>query len=161
MIAYPCRSSPARASRMWNVAGGRGSNSSTESGSFRMPDYSHCGYIVNAYSGRRRDPGHIALCKRAIVERLNGRPWQPHEMRITPLLAHAMKRLGLSLLTLGLLFGILGVRGAQRASPLVVHEWGTITTRHAPNGRPYGRLNRISKSEVLPAFVHRYEPEST
>ena len=64
-------------------------------------------------------------------------------------------------LTLGLLLGIVGVRGAERVSPLVVHEWGTITTRHAPDGTPEGRLNRISKSEVLPAFVHRYEPPST
>src|SRR5688572_19846865 len=53
MIAYPWRSSPARASRMWKVAGGSGSRSSTESGSFRMPYYSHSGYIVNAYSARR------------------------------------------------------------------------------------------------------------
>jgi hypothetical protein len=72
-----------------------------------------------------------------------------------------MKRLSVSLLTLGLLLGIIGVRGAERASPLVVHEWGTITTRHAPDGTPSGRLNRISESEVLPAFVHRYEPPST
>src|SRR5918999_2217748 len=50
MMAYPWRSSPARASRMWNVAGGRGRRSSTESGSFRMPHYSHYGYIVNVYS---------------------------------------------------------------------------------------------------------------
>src|SRR5918999_3020224 len=64
-------------------------------------------------------------------------------------------------LTLGLLLGIVGVRGAERVSPLVVHEWGTITTRHAPDGTPEGRLNRISKSEVLPAFVHRYEPPTT
>lgn len=44
------------------------------------------------------------------------------------------------------------------ARPLIVHEWGTITTRHAANGTPEGRLNRIDPSEVLPAFVHRYEP---
>ena len=47
------------------------------------------------------------------------------------------------------------------ASPLVVHEWGTITTRHAPNGTPIGRLNRIAPAEVLPAFVRRYEPPPT
>jgi hypothetical protein len=42
--------------------------------------------------------------------------------------------------------------------PLVVHEWGTITTRHASDGTPQGRLNHINPSEVLPPFVHRYEP---
>jgi hypothetical protein len=42
--------------------------------------------------------------------------------------------------------------------PLVVHEWGTITTRHAPDGTPDGRLNRIDSADVLPAFVKRYEP---
>jgi hypothetical protein len=47
------------------------------------------------------------------------------------------------------------------AAPLVVHEWGTITTRHAANGTPEGRLNRIAPTEVLPAFVHRYEPPVT
>jgi hypothetical protein len=72
-----------------------------------------------------------------------------------------MKRVGFSLLTLALLLGILGVRGAKRPSRLVVHEWGTITTRHRPNGAPQGRLNRISRSDVLPAFVHRYEPPPT
>jgi hypothetical protein len=72
-----------------------------------------------------------------------------------------LNRLSVSLLTLGLLLGILGVRGAKRTSLLVVHEWGTITTRHAPNGRPKGRLNRISQAEVLPAFVHRYDPRPT
>jgi hypothetical protein len=46
-------------------------------------------------------------------------------------------------------------------APMIVHEWGTITTRHAPDGVPQGRLNRIDPSEVLPEFVHRYEPEQT
>ena len=49
-------------------------------------------------------------------------------------------------------------RSAQCQAPLVVHEWGTLTTRHAPNGTPQGRLNRIEPSEALPPFVHRYEP---
>ena len=44
---------------------------------------------------------------------------------------------------------------------LDVHEWGTITTRHLPNGKPEGRLNRIQKSEELPEFVHEFEPEAT
>ena len=47
------------------------------------------------------------------------------------------------------------------ATPLIVHEWGTITTRHAADGTPIGRLNRIAPAEVLPAFVHRYEPPPT
>ena len=46
-------------------------------------------------------------------------------------------------------------------SPVVVHEWGTITTRHQPDGTPEGRLNRIEKSEVLPSFVHSFEPAQT
>ena len=46
-------------------------------------------------------------------------------------------------------------------SPLIVHEWGTITTRHLPDGQPTGRLNRIEASEVLPAFVHKFEPPQT
>ena len=44
------------------------------------------------------------------------------------------------------------------AAPLTVHEWGTITTVHAPNGRPSGCLNQISSSEPLPDFVHKFEP---
>jgi hypothetical protein len=72
-----------------------------------------------------------------------------------------MKRMTVALLALGLIIGVPGVRDADRRSSLVVHEWGTITTKHAPDGTPQGRLNRISKSDVLPAFVHRYEPPST
>jgi hypothetical protein len=45
--------------------------------------------------------------------------------------------------------------------PLVVHEWGTITTRHRPDGTPEGRLNRIAPADTLPSFVHRYEPPAT
>jgi hypothetical protein len=51
--------------------------------------------------------------------------------------------------------------GPRVTAPLVVHEWGTITTRHAPDGTPEGRLNHIDSSEVLPPFVHRYEPPPT
>jgi hypothetical protein len=47
------------------------------------------------------------------------------------------------------------------ARPLIVHEWGTITTHHAANGTPEGRLNRIDPSEVLPPFVHQFEPANT
>lgn len=61
-----------------------------------------------------------------------------------------------------LLLGLASLQAEDRvAPPLVVHEWGTITTRHAVDGTPQGRLNRIDSSEVLPAFVHRYEPPAT
>jgi hypothetical protein len=57
---------------------------------------------------------------------------------------------------------VLPGRGAP-ANPtqLVVHEWGTITTRHATNGRAEGRLNRLDYYESLADFVHRYEPPVT
>ena len=54
-----------------------------------------------------------------------------------------------------------GAFGALPQADLVIHEWGTITTVHAADGTPQGGLNRIEESEVLPPFVHRYEPEST
>ena len=86
---------------------------------------------------------------------------------MTPPQTEATKRTRLGV-SLALVLGIVGVRGAEPASsasrgpaPLVVHEWGTITTRHRPNGMPVGRLNRISQSDVLPTFVHRYEPAPT
>jgi hypothetical protein len=55
------------------------------------------------------------------------------------------------------------VVAAQEHDPhvLIVHEWGTITTHHAANGTPEGRLNRIGPSETLPSFVHKYEPRQT
>jgi hypothetical protein len=55
----------------------------------------------------------------------------------------------------------LGAFGASPDADLVVHEWGTITTVHAADGTAQGALNKIDASEVLPKFVHRYEPEST
>ena len=54
-----------------------------------------------------------------------------------------------------------GAFGALPPADLVIHEWGTITTVHAADGTPQGGLNKIEESEVLPPFVHRYEPEST
>ena len=59
--------------------------------------------------------------------------------------------------------GITSLDGARPASPapLVVHEWGTITTRHAPNGTADGRLNRVDYYEPLAKFVHRFEPNVT
>jgi len=50
---------------------------------------------------------------------------------------------------------------AHAQGSLIVHEWGTITTRHSRDGTPQGRLNRIDPAEVLPAFVHRFEPQQT
>jgi hypothetical protein len=53
------------------------------------------------------------------------------------------------------------VMTASSGADLVVHEWGTITTIHDSAGKPQTGLNRIDVSEVLPDFVHRYEPEHT
>jgi len=47
------------------------------------------------------------------------------------------------------------------AAPLVIHEWGTITTIHDSAGVPVSGINRIDESEVLPDFVHEFEPEAT
>lgn len=44
---------------------------------------------------------------------------------------------------------------------MVVHEWGTITTHHAPNGTAQGRLNHVGIFEPLADFVHQYEPPGT
>jgi hypothetical protein len=57
--------------------------------------------------------------------------------------------------------GILALTCDSPTRPLVVHEWGTITTRHAPDGTADGRLNRIDSADVLPPFVHRWEPPAT
>jgi len=65
---------------------------------------------------------------------------------------------------IGLVVGVgvvLGAFGAVPSAELVVHEWGTITTVHAADGTPRAGLNKIDESDVLPPFVHRYEPEST
>jgi hypothetical protein len=47
------------------------------------------------------------------------------------------------------------------AADLVIHEWGTITSIHAPDGTPATGLNRIDEADVLPDFVHRHEPPTT
>ena len=62
--------------------------------------------------------------------------------------------------------GVGSLQGRGAPSPpkpthLVVHEWGTITTRHTANGRAEGRLNRLDYFESLADFVHRYEPPVT
>jgi hypothetical protein len=61
-----------------------------------------------------------------------------------------------SLLWMSALFGV-----ASNAADLVVHEWGTITSVHEADGTPVTGLNRIDAAEVLPDFVHRFEPEVT
>src|SRR4029453_19532119 len=50
---------------------------------------------------------------------------------------------------------------SQVSPPLIVHEWGTITTQHESSGTPRGRLNRIAASDTLPTFVHTFEPPAT
>jgi hypothetical protein len=64
----------------------------------------------------------------------------------------------------GLIIAVLAAcisTAASAAGRLVAHEWGTITTVHDAQGAPKTGLNRIDESEVLPDFVHRYEPETT
>lgn len=51
--------------------------------------------------------------------------------------------------------------GPAQAADLVIHEWGTITTIHAADGKPATGLNRIDEADVLPEFVHRFEPATT
>ena len=62
-----------------------------------------------------------------------------------------------------MLFGMLvfSAPGPGSAADLVIHEWGTITTIHAADGTPATGLNRIDEADVLPEFVHRYEPATT
>jgi hypothetical protein len=55
----------------------------------------------------------------------------------------------------------LGGGGFATAADLVVHEWGTITTIHAADGTPATALNRIDEADVLPGFVHHFEPATT
>ena len=52
-------------------------------------------------------------------------------------------------------------RTAPCQAPLIVHEWGTITTRHAPDGTPQGRLNHVAAIDTLPKFVYQYDPAAT
>jgi len=57
--------------------------------------------------------------------------------------------------------GALTARTTLGQAPLIVHEWGTITTRHAPDGTPIGRLNHVASTDTLPKFVYGYEPAAT
>jgi hypothetical protein len=51
---------------------------------------------------------------------------------------------------------------AHAAKPPIVHEWGTVTTRHTLDGAQEGRLNRITSAyEPLPGFVHHVDPGTT
>lgn len=63
------------------------------------------------------------------------------------------------------LFGPVLVLAAATSSvsgaDLIIHEWGTLTTIHAASGKPQSGLNKIDAADVLPDFVHRYEPEQT
>lgn len=45
--------------------------------------------------------------------------------------------------------------GRVMAADLLIHEWGTITTRHYNNGWAAQYMNRIDASELLPEFVHK------
>lgn len=54
-----------------------------------------------------------------------------------------------------------GFASGASAADLVVHEWGTITTVHDFAGQPQAGLNKIDVADVLPDFVHRFEPEHT
>jgi hypothetical protein len=56
---------------------------------------------------------------------------------------------------------LLALLGTGQGADLVIHEWGTITTIHEEDGTPVGGLNEIDADDVLPDFVHRYEPETT
>ena len=66
-----------------------------------------------------------------------------------------------TLSTLGIAAAMLAAARTSPKSPLIVHEWGTITTRHAPDGTPQGRLNHISGRDTLPSFVYRWDPPAT
>lgn len=41
---------------------------------------------------------------------------------------------------------------------LIVHEWGTMTTMHAADGRAQGHMNLLDHEDALPPFVHHFEP---
>ena len=60
-----------------------------------------------------------------------------------------------SLFVLAILFP--GSRGFSAPNDLIVHEWGTTTTAHFADGKPAGRMNRISRLYILPDFVYRLQ----
>jgi hypothetical protein len=61
----------------------------------------------------------------------------------------------------GLFVLLMATAGSASGADLVVHEWGTITTIHELSGEPLSGLNKIDAADVLPDFVHRFEPEGT
>jgi hypothetical protein len=70
-----------------------------------------------------------------------------------------MRLIGVCAFAAGLGIVSSGSRTATHVrTPLVVHEWGTITTNHRADGTPLGGLNRVPRYEPLADFVHRYEP---
>jgi hypothetical protein len=59
---------------------------------------------------------------------------------------------------------LLGAGGGDVPLPeaepsLVVHEWGTITTKHYANGNTAGGMNFVDKAEALPKFVHHIKDD--
>jgi len=70
-----------------------------------------------------------------------------------------MRFLGVCAFAAGLGVASTAARTTTHApAPLVVHEWGTITTNHLANGAQLGGLNRVSFYEPLADFVHRFDP---
>ena len=48
---------------------------------------------------------------------------------------------------------------AEDKPPLVVHEWGTLTSQHYGGGAPAGGMNVIEAAEAVPEFVHRIKDD--
>ncbi len=69
--------------------------------------------------------------------------------------------ISISAVTSAAIITSLGHNARPSPTPLVVHEWGTITTRHEASGTADGRLNRLDYYEPLADFVHRFEPPET
>lgn len=70
-----------------------------------------------------------------------------------------MRFIGACAFAAGLAVASTAARTTRHApAPLIVHEWGTITTNHLANGAPLGGLNRVAFYEPLADFVHRFDP---
>jgi len=65
------------------------------------------------------------------------------------------RRTVLSLMIMALFLFLETQALAEDDASLVVHEWGTITTKHYTNGRIASGMNVVEKTEILPEFVHR------
>mgnify|MGYP000907797007 CR=1 FL=1 len=57
-------------------------------------------------------------------------------------------------LAMGAIFFINPLNAKDLATPLKIHEWGTMTSRHRSSGEALGGLNNTAHQDVLPAFVH-------